>query len=142
MPESFRCVPRKRGTRERKLVCGSVVSAFPIRLRPMRDKWRPLRGGAPLPIPNREVKPRRDDDTARKRGKVVRRPPLREARTMLYGLSCFLWLLSHSISFFYTHRFSLPTFYYFYSQIPRYGQEIGFCFYLTNYQCFRIFTKS
>ena len=26
--------------------------------------WRLLRGGAPLPIPNREVKPRRADDTA------------------------------------------------------------------------------
>ena len=29
-----------------------------------RRKWRPLRRGAPLPIPNREVKPRRADDTA------------------------------------------------------------------------------
>ena len=44
-----------------------------------RDEWRLWRGGAPLTIPNREVKPRRDDDTARKRGKVVRRPPIREA---------------------------------------------------------------
>ena len=32
--------------------------------RPERDMWRLLRGGAPLPIPNREVKPRRADDTA------------------------------------------------------------------------------
>ena len=33
------------------------------------------RGGAPLPIPNREVKPRSGDDTAGDRGKVARRPP-------------------------------------------------------------------
>ena len=44
----------------------------------MEKKWRPLRGGAPLPIPNREVKPRRGDDTAGDRGKVARRPPLTE----------------------------------------------------------------
>ncbi len=42
---------------------------------------RLLRGGAPLPIPNREVKPRSADDTAVKRGKVGRRPPLTLAFT-------------------------------------------------------------
>ena len=40
-----------------------------------RHEWRHRRGGAPLPIPNREVKPRCGDDTAGDRGKVVRRPP-------------------------------------------------------------------
>ena len=39
------------------------------------NEWRLWRGGAPLPIPNREVKPRSGDDTARERGKAARRPP-------------------------------------------------------------------
>ena len=43
-----------------------------------RHRWRPWRGGAPLPIPNREVKPRRGDDTAGDRGKVARRPTRRD----------------------------------------------------------------
>ena len=43
-----------------------------------RHEWRHRRGGAPLPIPNREVKPRCGDDTAGDRGKVVRRPPTTE----------------------------------------------------------------
>ena len=57
----------------------------------MRDKWRLWRGGAPLPIPNREVKPRRDDDTAGDRGKVVRRPPTTDSPSaLLAGLSVFV----------------------------------------------------
>ena len=71
MPESFGFAPLTRGA--------SLNGLFPCRLSPSgkaeRDKWRPLRGGAPLPIPNREVKPRRGDDTAGDRGKVARRPP-------------------------------------------------------------------
>ena len=57
----------------------SLCPLSPLRSRPQRDKRRPLRGGAPLPIPNREVKPRRGDDTAGDRGKVARRPPVTES---------------------------------------------------------------
>ena len=67
----------------------ACVSAF----RPSeaaRHEWRLWRGGAPLPIPNREVKPRRDDDTAGDRGKVVRRPPTTETLPELSGrVFCF-----------------------------------------------------
>ena len=64
---------------QRGAPCGVfLVSAFPIRQRPWTNEWRLWRGGAPLTIPNREVKPRRDDDTAVTRGKVVRRPPTTE----------------------------------------------------------------
>ena len=50
-------------------VCGTFATAsshaaFPSPSRPETDTWRLLRGGAPLPIPNREVKPCRADDTA------------------------------------------------------------------------------
>ena len=49
-----------------------------------------MRGGAPLPMPNREVKPRSGDDTARKRGKVARRPPTTEQpRPGQVGVFCF-----------------------------------------------------
>ncbi len=50
---------------------------------------RLLRGGAPLPIPNREVKPRSADDTAVKRGKVGRRPPLADSFSYLLFLCLF-----------------------------------------------------
>ena len=53
----------------------SARPSSPVRRCRLRNKRRLWRGGAPLPIPNREVKPRRGDDTARKRGKVARRPP-------------------------------------------------------------------
>ena len=66
------------------------VGFRPIRERPWTNKWRLWRGGAPLPIPNREVKPRRDDDTAGDRGKVVRRPPLTGTPTAkAAGVRCF-----------------------------------------------------
>ena len=49
-----------------------------------------MRGGAPLPIPNREVKPRSGDDTARERGKAARRPPTAETLPERTGrVSCF-----------------------------------------------------
>ena len=115
----------------------------PIRLRPQRDKRRPLRGGAPLPIPNREVKPRRGDDTAGDRGKVARRPPTTETPTVkTAGVCCFYGpaLPFPNLSFIYIPPF--PNFYYFYSQIRKYGQKIGICVYFTDYQLFRIFTKS
>ena len=51
--------------------------------------WRFLRGGAPLPIPNREVKPRSADDTAVRRGKVGRRPPIADG----FSLSAFFYAL-------------------------------------------------
>ena len=76
MPEGFGSA-HPNAVRLVKRVYAGV--GFPHPARPIeRHKWRPLRGGAPLPIPNREVKPRRDDDTAGDRGKVVRRPPLTE----------------------------------------------------------------
>ena len=90
MPESFRS----------GVVFLSLCLFSPIRLRPLSHEWRLWRGGAPLPIPNREVKPRRDDDTAGDRGKVVRRPPLTESPSATAGgllcfyisLPCFLFL--------------------------------------------------
>ena len=70
--------------------CVVLVPAFARPSRPLRHEWRLWRGGAPLPIPNREVKPRRDDDTAGDRGKVVRRPPIAESPSApAGGLICF-----------------------------------------------------
>ena len=101
------------------LVCGcpcagfhpSVKAGRPGKTGPQRNKRRPLRGGAPLPIPNREVKPRRDDDTAGDRGKVVRRPPTTETlpEEILEGFAVFircslpLFFLLLSIPLFFTN---------------------------------------
>ena len=57
---------------------GRNASVFPRSpSKPCRDAgrhtWRLQRGGPPLPIPNREVKPRSADDTALTCGKVGRR---------------------------------------------------------------------
>ena len=48
-----------------------------------------MRGGPPLPIPNREVKPRSADDTALSCGKVGRRHPYNESLGTHPGLFCF-----------------------------------------------------
>ena len=55
---------------------GPVPLPSPVQCR--KARVAAMRGGAPLPIPNREVKPRSGDDTAPKRGKVARRPPTTE----------------------------------------------------------------
>ncbi len=81
------------------LFCSEYVRTLPS-WSPVRQGlvWRLLRGGAPLPIPNREVKPRRADDTAVKRGKVGRRPPL--AGSVFHSLLFFC----HFIIFFISSR--------------------------------------
>ena len=74
------------GPKASALLCAAaVVSAFtPSREGRPRDEW------APLPIPNREVKPRSGDDTARERGKAARRPPTAETLPERAGrVSCF-----------------------------------------------------
>ena len=98
------CAPYKRGApckrQSRRLCVRFHPSGLGQQARPKRDKWRLWRGGAPLPIPNREVKPRRDDDTAGDRGKVVRRPPTTESPSAKAGgLVCFYALPCFPLSF-------------------------------------------
>ena len=63
-----------------------------------RDTWWLQHGGPPLPIPNREVKPRRADDTALNCGKVGRRHPL--SRDVSWNVSIFLCLFLSFSPFF------------------------------------------
>ena len=66
------------------------VRLHPVPRRPPERRVAAMRGGAPLPIPNREVKPRSGDDTAGDRGKAARRPPTAETLPERTGrVSCF-----------------------------------------------------
>ena len=57
--------------------------------------WWLLSGCSPLPIPNREVKPRIADDTAFICGKVGRRQSFYWKLEILLGLSLFLYIPHH-----------------------------------------------